>query len=190
MKIGGFLQCSVDVFLGHDDCFWKIYVRILWNHMKNFQVKPGQCDSIIFPKTFSFESSKELLDLCFPDNMILYFWQVLESIHKFITTELHALQCLFVRGSNKQQRRGRIVSNFTKVHFFVFYDNQVLLGVISQCGPPSYTLQEKLSPLQFGQEENIPGHSIERRAYWFILKIVKVFPIPTGRVGIVSWTLL
>ena len=135
MKIGGFLQCSVDVFLGHDDCFWKIYVKILWNHMKNFQVKHGQCDSIIFPKTFSFESSKELLDLCFPDNMILYFWQVLESIHKFITTELHALQCLFVRGSNKQQRRGRIVSNFTKGHFFVFYDNQVLLGVISQCGP-------------------------------------------------------
>ena len=41
--------------------------------MKNFQVKHGQCDSIIFPKTFSFESSKELLDLCFPDNMILYF---------------------------------------------------------------------------------------------------------------------
>ena len=33
------------------------------------------------------------------------------SIHKFII-ELHVLQCLFVRGSNKKQRRGRIISNF------------------------------------------------------------------------------
>ena len=30
----------------------------------------------------------------------------------------HALQCLFVRGSNKKQKRGRIISNFTKVETF------------------------------------------------------------------------
>ena len=49
---------------------------------------------------------------------------------------------------------------------FFSYDNQVLLGVISQCGLPFWTLQERpSSPLQFGQEENIPGHSTERRAY-------------------------
>ena len=58
--------------------------------MKNFQVKHGHCDSIIFPKTFSFESFKWLLDLCFADSRILYFWQVVESIHKFIV-ELHVL---------------------------------------------------------------------------------------------------
>ena len=57
----------------------------------------------------------------------LYFWQVLESIHKFIIW-LHALQCLFLRGFNKRQRRGRIISS---------------LGVISQRGPPSCTLQKK-----------------------------------------------
>ena len=44
---------------------------------------------------------------------------VLESIHKFII-ELHVLQYLFVRESNKKQRTGRI--------FFISYDNQVLLG--------------------------------------------------------------
>ena len=96
----------------------RINVRILWNQiMKNFQVKHGQFDSIIFLKTFSLESSKYLLlNLGLAGNRILYFWQVLKSIHKFII-ELHALQCLFVRGSNKKQRRGRIISNLTKRDF-------------------------------------------------------------------------
>ena len=44
--------------LGHDSCLWKINLGILWNHViKNFQVKHGQCDSIIFPETFCFGSS-------------------------------------------------------------------------------------------------------------------------------------
>ena len=51
---------------------------------------------------------------------------------------------------------------------------RMLLGVISQFAPL----------LQFGQEENITGLSVERRAYWFVLKIARVFSIPTGRVGI------
>ena len=50
VKLGNFLQSSVHIFLGHDGCVWKINLRILFNHiMKNFQVKHGQCDSIIFP---------------------------------------------------------------------------------------------------------------------------------------------
>ena len=135
------------------------------------------------------------------DSRILYFWQVLGSIQKFII-QLHALQCLFVRGSNKQQRSGRIIFKFHKrTDFFVFYDNQVLLGVISQCAPsppppppppkkpppppPLLPLQRRpSSSLQFGHEENIPGYSTGRRAYWFVLKIARVFPIPTGRAGI------
>ena len=45
-------------------------------------------------------------------------------------------------------------------------DNQMLLRVISQCRFPSCTLQKRpFSPLQFGQEDNLPGHSIESRAY-------------------------
>ena len=37
--------------------------------------------------------------------------------------------------------------------------------------------------LQFGQEQNILGHSFERRAYYFVLKANKVFPIPTQPVS-------
>ena len=90
----------------------------------------------------------------------------MESIHKFIV-ELHVLQCFFVRGSNKKQRRGRIISNFTKGEtFFMSYINQV---IILQCGPPSlhFCTFPKIPflPLQFGQEENISGNSIERRVY-------------------------
>ena len=61
-KLGSFLQCSVHMFLRHNSCFWKINLKILWNHIKNFQAKHGQCDSIIFPsKTFYFEGSKALI---------------------------------------------------------------------------------------------------------------------------------
>ena len=134
VKLCSFLQCSVHIFLGHDGCVWKNNLRILWNHiMTNFQVKHGQCDSIIFPITFSFENS---LDLCLADSRILYFWQesifYLESIQKFVV-ELHVLQCLFVTASNKKQRRGRIISNFLKGETFtsISYNNQVFLGVIS-----------------------------------------------------------
>ena len=52
--------------------------------MKNFQVKHGQCDGIIFPKTFSFKSFRQLLDLCYAGSRILYYWNVLESFHTFL----------------------------------------------------------------------------------------------------------
>ena len=97
----------------------RINLRILWSHnMKNFQVKHDQCDRIIFLYTFSSESSKKLkLNLGLADRRIIYIWQVLESIHKFII-DIHVLQCLFVRGSSKKQRRVRVISNFTKGETF------------------------------------------------------------------------
>ena len=50
------------------------------------------------------------------------------------------------------------------------------------CPPSSCTLQKRTSSLlQFGQEGTIPGRSIERRAYWFILKITRIFSVPTSR---------
>ena len=121
----------------------RLNLRILWNHMKKFHVKHGQCDSIIFLKTFSLESSKWLIsNLGLAGSRILYFWQDLKSIHKFII-ELHALQCLFVRRSSKKQRRGRIISNFIKGETFSsLISNQV---IILQCGPPSCTLPKKIS---------------------------------------------
>ena len=46
------------------------------------------------------------------------------------------------------------------------YDSQVLLGIILQCGPTVSTLQKKrFFPLQYGQEEKISRHAIERRVY-------------------------
>ena len=87
------------------------------------------------------------------DSRILYFWQVLEFIHKFII-ELHVLQCLFVRGSNKKQRSSRIIWNFTKGETFSSHINQV---IILQCGPPSCALPKKtfLSPSVWARREFI-----------------------------------
>ena len=89
---------------------------------------------------------------------------------------------LICKGSNKKQRSGSIISNFTKGETFCLLWQPSALGVISQC---FCTLQKRpSSPIQFGEEENIPGHLIERRAYWFVLKMAWFFPIFTGRVGI------
>ena len=86
--------------------------RYLWNHiMNNVQVKPGQCDSVISPEAFSFESCQYILDIFLAGSYLLDIWQVLESIHKFII-EIRILQFTFVRGSNKKQRRGNIISSF------------------------------------------------------------------------------
>ena len=99
--------------------------------MKKFQVKHGQCDSIIL-LYFSFEGSKQLLDFCLADSRILYFWQVLESVHKTIKNiiGLRVLQCLFIRGSNKKQRRGRIISSFTKGEIFSFLTTNKCYGTL------------------------------------------------------------
>ena len=68
-----------------------------------------------------------------------------------------------------------------KRDFFISYDNQVFLGVISQYGPPSCNLQKRpSSPLQFGEKENMPKHLIESVAYWFIWKTARIFPILTS----------
>ena len=86
--------------------------------------------------------------------------------------ELYALLNLIAMWSNKQQRRSEIISNFTKGEsFFISYYNQVLLGLFSRWVAFScFLIKRPSSPLQFGQEENIPGHSFERRAYWLVWK--------------------
>ena len=70
-----------------------------------------------------------------------------ESIHKFFI-ELHALHCLFVRGSNKQQRKGTIISSFirgetTKCPRRKSHNAAVLLAP-SKKGPPlAFSLAKK-----------------------------------------------
>ena len=96
------------------------------------------------------------------------------------------MQYLFVRGSNKKQRRGRIFSYRAEGETFSsLISTKCSLGILSQCGPPSCTLAKKaFLSLQFGKEQNISGNSIERRVYLFFLKIDRVFPVVTGKVGI------
>ena len=81
--------------------------------------------------------------------------------------ELSTLLYLFVKGFNKHKKRSESISNFIKGEaFFISYNNQMLLDVLSRRSLPSRTLQERpSSPLQFGQEQNIPGHLFERGAY-------------------------
>ena len=77
-------------------------------------LKHGQCNSTKFPQNIFFWKLQVIIrPLPYWQQDSLLFSQVLESIHKFII-ELHVLQRLYVRGFNKKQRRGRIISNFTK----------------------------------------------------------------------------
>ena len=142
-----------------------------------------------YPQKFAFEGSKLLLDICLADSRILYFWYVLKSIHKFII-ELHALQCLFVRGSNKKQRRGLGLFEISqKVRLFhILWQPSTLGGNLIMQSFFLHPSKKPSSPLQFGKEENIPGHSIERKTYWFILKIDRSSPFRW--VGIGWWALL
>ena len=91
----------------------------------------------------------------------MFFHSFIHFIHKFIIKR-HFLQCLFVRESNKKQKRGRIISKFTKGETF-----SSLMTTKFSWGH-SYNVASLLAPswtLQIGQEENVPGHSIESTAY-------------------------
>ena len=140
--------------------------------------------SFIFPIAFSIVSSKWLLDFSLADSRILYIWQVLKFIQKFII-ELHVLQCL--GGLIKNNRVAGLFQISQKERFFIAYYNQVLFEITSQCGPLP---PKKALPLPFtlAKKKTYPNwHSIERRH--FFSKNSRVFPIPTDRVGIAWWTL-
>ena len=93
--------------------------------MKNFQVKNGQCDSIIFSETFSLGSSYYLLDLPLDESRTPLIGP---RIYPQIYRRIPCPEDLFARESNKQQRKREIISNFTKEEkIFVFHNNHVLL---------------------------------------------------------------
>ena len=103
--------------------------------------------------------------------------------------ELHILQCLFVRGSNKKQRRGRIISNLQKERLFYFLWQPSALGVISQCGPLLAPSKKGL-PLPFSLAKNRKYLDVQLKGeltdlFWK-LPGCSVFP----RVRIGSWILL
>ena len=181
VKLDSFLQCSVHIFLGQDDCVWKINLRVLSIHiLKNFPCKVWSMWQHHIPlkhyllKTLSNCQTFALLTVGF------FTFNVLEFIHKLII-ELHALQCLFVRRYNKKKKGGGEAGLFQisqKERLFHHLWQPRSLGKNLIMWPSS--------PLQFGQEENICRHSVERRAYWFILKVARMFLIPTCRNRIVN----
>ena len=132
--------------------------------------------------------SKLLLDICLADSRILYFWYVLKSIHRLII-ELHALQCLFAMGPDKKQRRGRIISNFTKGETFHLLGQPSTLGGNLIMRSPFLHPSKKasLSPLVWARREYI---WTLRRAYLFILKIARMFSIPSSRNRMMSTFLI
>ena len=146
--------------------------------MKNIQVKHGLCDSIIYLKHFLLKALTNYQTFAF---LTAGFFTFARSWN---LSKLHVLQCLFVNGSNKKQKRCRIILRFTKGETSsCLMTTKRTLGSSHQVLPTSCTLQKRpFSPLMSAHEENIPGHSFERKAYLFLLKIV--FPIPTGRVGL------
>ena len=66
----------------------------------------------------------------------------------------------------------------------------MLLGIISQCGPPPCTLPKKafLSPSVWARREYIWKLSW-KESLLICFKIARVSPVPTDRVGIGWWTL-
>ena len=84
------------------------------------------------PQKFSFESFKSLLGFFLADGRILYFCEVLESIHKFII-EIHVLQCLFIKGSNKKRKDRILQISQKETLFHLLWQTSAL--VILQCYP-------------------------------------------------------
>ena len=69
IKLGSFLQCSIDIFLGLRNYFKNI-VKPYHEGLSSKAWSMRPCH--IPPKTLDFEGSKLLLDLCLADSRILY----------------------------------------------------------------------------------------------------------------------
>ena len=107
------------------------------------------------------------------------------GISPMFIIELHVLQSLFVRGSNKKQR-GRIISNFIS-YLYQPSDNVAMWSpLILHPSKKALSFSFSLSKKRTYLETQLKGEFI----YWFILKIDRVLPVPSGRVGIEWWTLL
>ena len=104
--------------------------------------------------------------------------------------EIQTLLYLFKEESNKKQRRGRIISSFTKRETYIQqtltdFNNQVLLGVISCC-ISLLAVSEKIIASSFSF---MLGHLFKRGTYWFVLRAGRVVLIRTSIVERRFWTL-
>ena len=94
-------------------------LRILWNHiMKNFQVKQSMWHHHIHQNIFFWKLLLKVIIMTLPcwqqDSVLLTGPGIYPQIY-------HRAPCpavLLCKGYNKQQRRGRVISNFTKGQTF------------------------------------------------------------------------
>ena len=86
-------------------------------------------------------------------------------------------------GGLRKNKRGVVLFQISQKErlFHPLWQPSTLWSNLTMCSPFLDPPKRPSYPLQFGREENIPGHSIKRRAYWFVLKTARVFPIPTSR---------
>ena len=112
-----------------------------------------------------------------------FFWQVLESIHKFVI-ELNTLKYLFVRGWEclLTAKEEWDYLGFHKKRDFLYlisYNYQVLLGIISQLTPFLHPLKNVL-PLPFSLAKKkiyMDTHLKEALSYLFLkLPRCSLFP--------------
>ena len=109
----------------------------MWNHItKNFQVKHGQCDSIISPKHFLLKAlSNFQIFALLTAGLFTFdgFWNLFTNLSK------KSMSCntYFLSGGLIKGKGGaKLFQSSEKERLFISYDNQVLLGIISQCDPP------------------------------------------------------
>ena len=100
-------------------------------------------------------------------------WRQQDSFDRFwnlsttFITELYAMLCLFVMGLINSKGRVRLIRiSQNEVLFLSLITTKCSWGVISQFR--ALFIPSRKSLLQFGQEENIPGHSFKRRVFKYI----------------------
>ena len=123
-----------------------------------------------------------MLELCLVNRSILYFRDVLESIHKFII-ELNFLQCLFVRGSSEKQRRVGLFQISQKERIFhLLWQPSALVGNLTMWQPFFHPSRKVfLSPSVWLRRKNTWLLSWKLSLLIFLKKIARMFPIPASR---------
>ena len=114
VKFGSFLQCLVHIFPGHDSCFSNQFKDFVEPYEK-ISSKAWSMWQHYIPQHIFFRKLKVIIIKPSPrwqqDSLLLVGLGIYPQVS---IIEIHVLQCLFVRGSDKKQMRGRIISNFTK----------------------------------------------------------------------------
>ena len=162
-------------------------LRILWDHiMKNIQVNHGPCDTIIIRKLWVIIRP---LPCWQQDSLLLADFGIYAQVYH--RTVCPAVLMFKVRGPIKNKGGVGLFQTLQQERLFhLLWQSSALGDNLTMWSPFLHLPKKAFLSSWVWQRKNISGHSIGRRVYWFVLKISRVFPVPTGRVGIGWWTLL